>query len=331
MALHDLGYRHWEGRHQGIWYRRGTIAAHGLQGALANRWMRYVLATAWGMVLVQTALLFGIGQLLVANSVVVRWSANLDPNLQLFIRGLTTWLEQHPEISVRTAQNLVFYNFSLVHLTLGLLAVTLTIPHLITRDLSSNAMVIYASKAVNRFDYLAGKLGILLGVLGLTWLGPLMAAWCLGNLLAPDWHFFWHARVPLGKTVLFAGGAILWVGLLALAVSAVSAKEKVAVGCWLLLWLVGNAFAPGTPHQPAWLQHLSFHHNLKQVAVAIYQPRTELERARDRIPVLGDVLQRMTERRSLTWRPPRTGPAALALGILGAGAVALLLHRTRTE
>jgi ABC-2 type transport system permease protein len=332
MALHDLGYRHWEGSHRGIWRRRWIIAAHGLKAVVGNRWMRYVLTGAWGIALVQASLLFCIGQLLVADSVIVQWSASL-PNamVQAIVRGLAIWLEQHPEISVRTAQNLVFYHFSRIYLTLGLLSVTLAIPHLITRDLSSNAIIIYASKAVNRMDYLAGKLGILLGLLTLTWLGPMMAAWVLGNLLAPDWHFFWHARIPLLNSLLFIGCAMLFVGLLGLAASAISAKEKVAVGFWLLLWLVGNAFAPAGEHRQPWLQHLSFHHNLEQIAEAVYQPKAELERARVSIPLLGDFLQQLPNRRLRDGQPPRTRPAGLALGVLALGSVVFLLRRTRTE
>jgi hypothetical protein len=247
------------------------------------------------------------------------------------VGGLTVWLEQHPEISVPTAQNLIFYNFNLLYLTVGLLAVTLAIPHLITRDLSSNAIIVYASKAVNRLDYLAGKLGILLGVLSLVWLGPLMTAWFVGNLLAPDWHFFWHARVPLLNSLLFVGCAMLALSLLGLAASAISSKEKAAVGFWLMLWLVGNAFVPiGQRHQP-WLQHLSFHHNLKQIAEAIHQPKADLERARDEIPVLGDILSRTAHRQLRNWRPPRTRPAGLALGIAAIGSGVFLLQRTRIE
>ncbi len=331
MALHELGYRHWEGRHRGIWWRRWTISAHGLKAVLANRWMRYVLTGAWGLALLQAAVLFCIGQLLVADSVIVQWSANLDGLLRTLIGSLTLWLEQHPEISVRTTQNLVFYNFSLLYLTLALLAITLAIPHLITRDLSSNAIIIYASKAVNRLDYLTGKLGILLGLLTLVWLGPLLAAWLVGNLLAPNWHFFWHARIPLFNSLLFVGGGMIFLSLLGLAASAVSSKEKAAVGFWLLLWLLGNAFVPPGQRQEPWLQHLSFHHNLKQIAEAIYQPKDELERARDNLPVLGDILRRPMHRHLRDWRAPRTRPALLALGMVAVGSGLFLLRRTRTE
>ena len=60
-----------------------------------------------------TAVLFMVGQLLVADSVVVQWAGNLNPQLQMFVRLLTTWLEEHPEISVRTTQNILFHYYSI--------------------------------------------------------------------------------------------------------------------------------------------------------------------------------------------------------------------------
>jgi hypothetical protein len=181
-------------------------------------------------------------------------------------------------------------------------------------------------------DYLAGKLGILLGTLSLIWLGPVVAAWFLGNLLAPDWHFFWHARVPLLNSLLFVGSAIIVLGLVGLATSAISSKEKAAVGFWLLVWLVGNAFVPiAQNNRQPWLQHLSFHHNLQQIAESIHQPKADIEYASNQVPVLGEFLRRTAHEQLRRWQPPRTRPAAMALGILVVGSGAFLLHRTRTE
>jgi hypothetical protein len=137
--------------------------------------------------------------------------------------------------------------------------------------------------------------------------------------------------VPLFNALLFAGCGMLFLGLLGLAASAISSKEKVAVGFWLLLWLVGNAFAPANDHRPPWLQHLSFHHNLEQIAEAVYQPSQELELARNSIPLLGDFIRQLPNRRGRNWQPPRTRPAALALGIMAVGSMVFLVSRTRTE
>jgi ABC-type transport system involved in multi-copper enzyme maturation permease subunit len=240
-------------------------------------------------------------------------------------------LADHPEVSVRIAENVLFYSYTTVALTLNIIVVMLAIPHLITRDLSSRALVIYASRAVTRWDYLLGKLGTLLALLGLTWVAPVCLGWFLGNLLAPEWHFFWHGRVALMHALVFTIGAVFFLSLLGLAVSAVSAKEKSAVGVWLILWLVGNTLVPIAQNTSSWLQFLSFRHDLRQVAIRVYQPAKDLERAQQEIPVFGEVLRQAVRQRPDTWSRPRVGPALVALGCLGLGAIIVLRVRTRTE
>jgi hypothetical protein len=331
MALHDIHYQPWKGRHEGIWRRRAVIAGRGLRACLANRWMRYAVSVAWGLGLTQILVLFVMGQLLVEDSLVVQWAADLRGSTQAVVGGLATWLADHPEVSVRTAENVVFHLYSKLALTVNLVVVMLAIPHLITRDLSSNALLIYASKALTRWDYLLGKLGTLLGLLGLTWVGPACLAWFLGNLLAPEWHFFWHARVALLHTVVYASGAVLFLALLGLGVSALSSKEKSAVGLWLILWLVGNTLVPIGEKTSPWLQFLSFRHDLQQLSVGIYQPSQDLERLQKEIPMFGEMLRQAANRRPRPRSEPRVGPACLGLGLMGIGAALLLNARTKTE
>ena len=101
------------------------------------------------------------------------------------------------------------------------------IPLLITRDLASNAIVIYSSKAVTRGDYLLGKFATAFGFLTLTWLGPVCAAWFLGNLLAPDWTFFLARARARWRTFLIYGlSSMAVLSLLALGVSALSSQGE---------------------------------------------------------------------------------------------------------
>src|SRR2546423_325900 len=100
MPLHDTGYQHWEGVHLGLWHRRLVIARNGLRACLQNKWLRHLVVVCLLGGLVMAAILFLVGQLLVADSIVVQWVGNFS-EIQTFARFLTTWLEQHPEISVR--------------------------------------------------------------------------------------------------------------------------------------------------------------------------------------------------------------------------------------
>lgn len=331
MALHNIHYQRWKGRHEGIWQRRLVIASRGLRGCLANRWMRYLVGLCWGLCLGQVMALFVMGQLLVEDSLVVRWAATLKGPAQVLVGGMANWLATHPEVSVRSAENLIFYGFTAIAISLNIMAVLLAIPHLITRDLSSNALLIYSSKALTRWDYLLGKFGTLLGLLTLTWLGPTLVAWVVGNLLAPKWHFFWHARIALTHVLIYTIGAGLFLSLFGLGISAISGKERVAVGCLLVFWLVGGTLVPISQTTSPWLQFLSFEHDLRQLAIRVYQPKEDIQRFQEQIPIVREMFRRSERNHSELSLPPRPGSALLALSLMAAGACWLLNFKTRSE
>jgi len=290
MPLYDTSYQHWQGHHLGLWRRRGVIAANGLRATLQIKWCRHLVVLCWGFALAQTAILFIIGQLLVKDSLVVRWLGSLNISERSFAIAFTSWLELHPEISVRCTENVLFYFFSSWLVPPTLIVIALAIPHLITRDLSSQAITIYASKAVGRFDYLLGKWGALMGLMTLCWLGPICASWFLGNLLAPHWHFFWHARVALGHTLLYVVSGMCIVGVIALGVSAVSSREKATVALWFMLWILGQSMVPIAKQTKPWLEHFSFTANLHELGLSVFQLKKDLVLAQENIPVFGALL-----------------------------------------
>jgi ABC-2 type transport system permease protein len=331
VPLHDNRYQHWDGVHLGLWSRRLVIAQNGLAACLRNRWLRYLVVLCWASTLGMTALLFLMGQLLVADSAVVRWVGNFNPGLQSFARMLTSWLEQHPEISVRATQNLLFHYFCIFQLRAAIFAIGMAIPVLITRDLASNAIIIYSSKAVSRADYLLGKFATAFGLLALTWLGPACAAWFLGNLLAPDWRFFWHSRAVLGHILMFGLSSLTLLSLLAMGVSACASKEKSTVGLWYTWWIVGGVVAPIALHTRPWLQHLSFNYNLEQVALGVFRLGADLNTARENIPVFGEMLNHIPARTMETLNHPAlAGAAGWSLAMI-ALALWVLNRRVRPE
>ena len=331
MPLHDTSYQHWHGIHLGLWGRRWVIARHGLGACLQIKGMRQLVGLCWAAALVMTGLLFLVGQLLVADSVVVQWLSNLNPVLQVSAGLLTTWLEQHPEISVRTTQDLLLYYFATYLMRVGIFALGMTIPLLITRDLARNAIIIYASKAVSRGDYVLGKFAAAFGLIALTWLGPVCAAWFLGNLLAPDWRFFWHSRAALGHVLLFGLASMSILSLLALGVSAVSTREKSTPAFWYLWWIVGGLVGPIAAQTRPWLQHLSFNYNLDQLALGVFRLGTDLKLAQDNIPVVGDLLRNIKPQTMAALNSPALGGASLALLLMLALAAAIIAWRVKPE
>jgi hypothetical protein len=321
MPLHDTHYQHWDGAHVGIWARRWVIARNGLAAALQNKAMRNVIALSWLAGLAMAALLFLVGQLLVADSMVVKWVAQLNPGLQSFARMLTSWLQDHPEISVGTTQNLLFYLFCVYATPLSIFALGMAMPALITRDLASNAMVIYDSKAVTRGDYLLGKFCVAFGLLTLTWLGPVCGAWLVGNLLAPDWRFFWHARVALAHALLYVLSSMVILSALALGVSAVSSREKSTPALWFMWWVLGGVIQPIALQTKPWLRHLSFTYDLKQIGLASFRLGNDLKTAQDNIPIFGEMLRNIRPETMFALDHPMLGGAlaGLALMLLLAG------------
>jgi len=266
----------------------------------------------------------------VADSVVVQWG-NFNAGWETFARLLTTWLQLHPEVSVRTTQNALFYPFCTALTWGSIFAVGLALPLLITRDLSSNAIIIYASKAVSRFDYLLGKFATLFGLLVLTWIGPVCAAWFLGNLLAPNWGFFWHSRAAFGHAMLYGLTSACILGLLALGVSAISSREKSTAAFWFIWWMIGPILARISDHTQPWLKHLSFDYNLRQLAQGIFRLGDDLKLAQDTIPIFGEYLRTIHFGPTMAYNAPEFWSAVLGLAVMLGLAVWVIQKRVRPE
>ena len=323
MPLHDAHYQHWKGEHTSIWARRRVIALNGLSACLQTKLLRHLAVVCWMSALVMTGFLFFLGQLLVPDSMVANWVTQMNKELQTFFRMLTDWLQYHPEISAGTMQNELFYFYCVYLMPLSVFALGMALPSLITRDLASSAIVIYSSKAVTRFDYLLGKFCTAFGVMTLTWLGPVCAAWFMGNLLAPDWKFFWYARLPLFHALIFGLSSMVILCLLALGVSAFSSREKATPAIWFTWWALGLAIQPIALHTLPWLRHLSFGYNVRQIALATFQLGRDLKTAQDAIPILGDMLKKVRpETRAALDNPTLAGAlVGLALMLLAAGLI----------
>lgn len=331
MPLHDTSYQHWDGAHLGLWQRRWAIARNGIAACLQIKFMGQLVVACWLAALVMTTVLFGVGQLLVADSVVVQWVGNLNPQLQAFVKTFTTWLEQHPEISVRTTQDVLFYYFGIFLMPVSIFALGLIMPVLITRDLASNAIIIYASKAVSRGDYFLGKFSTAFGLMTLTWLGPVCAAWFMGNLLAPDWRFFWHSRIAIFHALIYGLSSMCALSLLALGVSATSLKEKSTAAFWFMWWIVGGVIAPIAMHTKPWLRHISFNFNLDQIALAVFRLGDDLKIAQDNVPIFGEMLRNIRPDTLAALNNPATGGAVLGLLAMGVLAVTVVGKRVKPE
>lgn len=290
-----------------------------------------MLTLCWLLCLAQVAVLFFVGQLLIPDSVIVLWLGNLNPQLQMIGRGLMDWLVKNPHISVHSVYNFFMYFFSTRLIGPSIVAVALAIPHLISRDLAGNAMVVYSSKAIGRFDYFLGKFGVLFGLLCLTWLGPVCVVWFMGNLLATDWNFFWHSRAALGNALIFVLSGMVALSFLGLGVSAISPREKNTVALWVAWWLVGNALVPLGRRTNTWLEYLSFQFDLKQISLAVFRLQADLEAARENLPFFGEMLQGVRRTTLAAMENPEWIRPALALALMSGLAAVVVGRRVRPQ
>jgi len=164
----------------------------------------------------------------------------------------------------------------------------------------------------------------------LAWLGPMLAAWFLGNLLAPHWSFFWHSRAVLGNVLAYGLPSLAILSLLALGVSAMSRGEKSTVALWYTWWVLGSIVLPLAANTRPWLRHISFNFDLHQLALAVFRVDHSLTTLQDNIPVLGELLHLGPETRAAFEFPAIEG-ALIALGLMLAAAAFLLYRRVKPE
>jgi len=273
MTQIEQQYRRWEGSHEGIWRRRWVIAGGMLQGCLKGKWLQRLVAGCWIAALGQIILLFFYSQLVDSTSAVADWLGADDEGFAMLVFSLEMLIKQNPELAVSVPWKIVFGFYSLMLFWPTMLVLTVAVPRIISADLSSNAIVLYASKAVSRWDYLFGKLGAVTGLIMLTWVGPVLFAWLGGNLLAPSWKFFWLTREALFSSLTFGLVGLGFLAVLTLGVSALSPNAKVVTSAWLALWLLGWGMeAPASASRTDWMLHLSFRYNLSQVHTRVFSP-----------------------------------------------------------
>lgn len=115
-----------------------------------------------------------------------------------------------------------FYFFTNIQTSLAFLMTVIIGPVLISRDLANNALPLYLCRPFSRFEYIIGKMSVLLILLSLiTWIPGLLLFFFQSYLEGGGWmvDHLWIANAVF--TVSFS-----WLGLLALLAMAFSAWIK---------------------------------------------------------------------------------------------------------
>jgi len=254
MPLHDVGYRPWQGRRSGSLAAIFVIATTGLTLAWTSRWLRRAVFFAWSPALVFAGSFFVFEQAIDEGRLdSIRESARLGRNVDgvgILGRVIAESLgpiddpaDRHlgPEERANRTRRMVWARLMLAFMRspqaiLLAIVVGLVAPTLVSRDLRVKAWLIYFTRPVGKFEYVAGKLLILgLLVASITML-PALSLWVAGVAVSPSlWVAVTTWDLPLRIIVASLALAIPTV-LMALAYSSVTAESRIASFAWFATW-----------------------------------------------------------------------------------------------
>ncbi len=268
MPIFDQGYQHWKGTLQGQVWRWLPITLHGARAQLKNRWVRI-----GGFLALFPALL--LSGFLAIWSLFEKNSSLLTPFL-FFFQNLPDALKTDPKDYRTVIWTLAFRQFFSMQLFFSMILVLLIGPDLISQDLRFNAIPLYLSRPVRRFEYFLGKLGVIAAYLSVVTILPVLVAFALGFGFGLDPSVFRDTAWLLGASIAFGGIVVVSAGLLMLALSSLSRNSRYVGAMWLGLWLIGD-FASGILVRTVradWCPLVSYTENLNRVRDALIDAET---------------------------------------------------------
>jgi ABC-2 type transport system permease protein len=275
MPIFDQGYQHWRGALQGQAWRFMPITLQGVRAQLKNRWVRFGVLSALAPALLLSAFL-AVWSLFEKNS------SLLTPFL-FFFQNLPDEIKAGPR-GFRTAfWTLAFRQFFGVQLFFSMILVLLIGPDLISQDLRFNAIPLYLSRPVRRFEYFLGKLGVIAAYLSVVTIVPVLVAFALGFGFGLDPSVFRDTARLLCASIAFGVIVVISAGLLILALSSLSRNSRYVGAMWLGLWLVSD-LASGILIRTVradWCPLVSYTQNLSRVRDALIDADTAWKQVAD--------------------------------------------------
>jgi ABC-type transport system involved in multi-copper enzyme maturation permease subunit len=198
MPIFDQSYRHYEGEFKGYSFRWWVITRRGIMHFLRKKWFILLL---------------------------------LLTLIPFLVRGVMIYVATHfPEakLQILDINPRFFYQYILQQQFFLLIITILTGSGLIANDLRYNALQLYLSKPIRRFDYVAGKLGVISFFLLLITLLPALFLFIIRLLFSNDWSFlkqyYW---LPL-SIIAFCIIIIAVTGCLIMAISSLFKSTRLA-------------------------------------------------------------------------------------------------------
>ena len=285
MMETGLDLSRWREKPRGVGYRRGAIVAAGLRELFQLRLFTLLVFIALGAGMVIAALGFLFSQSVGDGGLLQTLAGHLGVRFSAIVTMADALAALYPDVVIGALFTTIFWVHSFLGLGLSLLALTLVVPRLITRDRASHALTVYLSRPLTSADYLLGKLGTIVSVLLLVWTGPLLLGWLLSMVLAPDRDFIVHSFPPLLHALAFNAISLVVLAAVALGVSASAPSSRAAIMMWVALWVALRTLGK-MPHAPDLIRRASFTHDLGEVRARVLRLDAALTDAGTDLPLL---------------------------------------------
>jgi ABC-2 type transport system permease protein len=231
MPIFDQGYQHWSGTLSGYAWRWLPITRRGVKTALRSRFVRIALLFAWlpAILLVFALCMWGL---------IERQSALID-SLKPFLTSLLgrPILEGPRDYRVQI-WTIAFHYFLYWELGFAMILVLLVGPNLISQDLRYNALPLYFSRPLRRFDYFFGKLGVLTALIAAIIIVPSIVAYVFGLLFSLDLTIIRDTSRILFASIVYGLVIALSAGSLMLALSSLSRNSRYVALFWMGIWIL---------------------------------------------------------------------------------------------
>jgi ABC-2 type transport system permease protein len=233
MPIFDQGYQHWSGQLAGHAWRWLAITRHGLRVALAGRAIRLLLFVAVLPALVLAFVLAMWGLL--------EQKSDLITSIMPMFGFLDPAILAGPRAYRVEIWTITYSYFLQTESFFAMILILFVGPNLISQDLRYNALPLYFSRPLRRFDYLLGKLGVIVALLGMVIVVPALAAYALGIVFSLDITILRDTFRILLASVAYGLVISLSAGLLILALSSLSRNSRYVALFWIGMWFVTSA------------------------------------------------------------------------------------------
>ena len=330
MSEPKLDFNRWEGPRRGVNARRWVILSAGLRQLMSLRFFKLLMLVAWTAGVLVAVAGFAFTQTLSETGWLAALAAKGGPRAQAVMSAVSALVLLYPDILVTGMFKSIFWAHSQAGLLLSLVALTILVPSLITRDRASQALTIYLSRPLTSLDYLLGKFGIIVGVILLLWTGPLVVGWLLSILFAPDMVFAQYSLGAMVNALTYNAVGLVVISAIAFGVSSLGKTAAAARLMWIALWIVLGGLA-SNPFMPGWVRHASFSYNLKMLRDEIFGIGEVLKEAASVVPMLNAEMAQSLEKASHFVGTDELTSVIIGLAVLVGAALLLFMRRVKPE